>query len=87
MGPKATAALPSVILLDLYLREEYGLDVLSLLRDSVYGGVVPVLICSGSEDRSLVTRSFLRGAAGYFTKPSSMEGYRQLLWCLELLAF
>jgi len=64
---------PALILLDLKLRGERGVDVLKRLkRDSRYGHI-PVVIFTSSDDALDVYACYQAGANGYVVKPGRFD--------------
>ena len=83
-GPHANdgAELPEVILLDLKLPGQSGLDVLRTIRSNARTKLLPVVVLtSSSEDRDMV-ESYKLGANSYVQKPVDfsefLEATRQL---------
>ena len=67
---------PDVILLDLGLPDQYGLDVLAELKANPNTRNFPVIICSVEEKRS---QAVSLGAAGYLVKPATITDLRNEL--------
>lgn len=59
---------PSLVLVDLKLRNQSGLDICKTLRDAPQTRHIPVLIFSGYGDSENVSRAFDMGADDYITK-------------------
>ena len=72
----ATQAKPDVILLDLGLPDQYGLDVLAEFKANPNSRNIPVIICSVEEKRS---QAVSLGAAGYLVKPVTITDLRNEL--------
>ncbi|MCG3192192.1 MAG: Regulatory protein AtoC [Thermoanaerobaculia bacterium] len=73
---RATAALsenpdPNVILLDIILGEENGLDFLEAYRSA--GGQVPVLVITSMDDVNTAVAAMKAGAYDFLVKPLSIE--------------
>jgi len=65
---------PSLILLDIMLGEENGLDFLSFLKShcrKTHTGIPPVLVCSVHEDPFRIQTALKLGASGYISKSGS----------------
>src|SRR5947207_2469892 len=62
---------PDVVLLDVLLGEENGLDFLESYRAS--GGSVPVVVLTGLEDVEVVVRAMKAGAYDFLVKPVAVE--------------
>lgn len=67
---------PGAILLDIYLPDKLGWDVLTDLRSDPRTSDFPVIITSVEEDRS---RAAALGAVGYLVKPFSLSSLREEL--------
>lgn len=64
---------PSVILLDLKLRGERGVDVLKHLKQDLRSAHIPVLILTSSDDALDVRACYQAGANGYVVKPGEFN--------------
>src|SRR5215468_6521388 len=62
---------PDVVLLDVLLGEENGLDLLEALREA--GGSSPVVVMTGLEDVDTVVRAMRAGAYDFLVKPVGLE--------------
>ncbi len=74
----ATAACPSIVLLDLNLPKRSGHWVLSRIRASRRCALVPVVIVSSSEALDEMEKNRQLGATAYFKKPSLLEEFFKL---------
>ncbi len=83
---------PALIVLDIHLPEESGLDLLDRLRKMRRFTQVPVVVLSASEAAVDVEEAKRARVDAYFLKPSNMEEYAQLaadlaqLWASRPLA-
>ena len=71
-----TKKLPSLILLDIMLGEENGLDFIPFLKShcrETRSGMPPVLVCSVLEDPFHIQTALNLGAAGYIPKTGSKD--------------
>ncbi len=73
----AAANQPDLVLLDVMLPEESGLDVLIDLRQQL--GSVPVIMLTASSDESTGWRSRDLGAAAFVAKPVDPDDLRRLV--------
>lgn len=76
-------ALPALIVLDLKLRGELGLDLLRQLRDEPRYTHIPVVILTTSDDLSDVRACYQAGANSYIVKPERFDHLltvAQTLW-------
>ncbi len=64
---------PALILLDLKLRGERGVDVLKQLKQDARYAHIPVVILTSSDDALDVRASYQAGANGYVVKPGRFE--------------
>jgi len=74
---------PAVILLDLTLPGRGGLATLRDLRRDLSLRTIPVIVFTGSDADQDITRCYELGANSYFTKPCTLEGYRNIIRILE----
>lgn len=74
---------PALILLDLSLPGRGGLATLAAIRRDVSLRTIPVIVFTGSNEEEDILRCYELGANSYFTKPSTMEGYRNIIRILE----
>jgi len=68
---------PELVLLDLGLPDESGLDFLPELKDS--GELVSVIVLTGTTDTQTVVEAMLRGADHFLSKPVALEVLRKTL--------
>jgi len=74
-----TEPLPDLILLDLRLPDIDGLDLLSRVKQHARWSIIPVIILSGSTERADVERGYAEHAAAYLQKPTTQQGWQQLV--------
>ena len=67
----ATQLVPDLILLDLYLPDAFGLDVLNRMR--VAGVEGDVIVISAANESEAVERALKLGVAGYLLKPFTLD--------------
>jgi response regulator of citrate/malate metabolism len=67
----ATELVPDLILLDLYLPDAFGLDVLNQMR--VVGVEGDVIVISAANESQAVERALKLGVAGYLLKPFTLD--------------
>lgn len=72
--PHSERTLPALILLDLRLPGHSGLEVLAWIRAQEKLGYLPVVVYSGSEDPSLIRRSYELGANSFISKDGVQDG-------------
>ena len=75
--------LPSIVLLDLKLRNQHGLDFLKRLRADTLLMHVPVVIFTTSDAPADLAACYAAGANAYVTKPDLFE---QLVRCVSDLS-
>ena len=64
---------PALILLDLKLRGEYGVDVLKQIKQNAGFAHIPVVILTSSDDALDVRACYQAGANGYVVKPGQFD--------------
>lgn len=64
---------PDLLLLDVHLPGQDGLDVLRSLRNDIHFKNLPVVMITGDSDRSTVIRAIQRGASDYIIKPLRLD--------------
>jgi CheY-like chemotaxis protein len=64
---------PALILLDLKLRGEQGIDVLKQLKQHPRYRLIPIVILTNSDDRLEIDACYQAGANGYVVKPSRFD--------------
>lgn len=70
---------PALVLLDLNLPRKDGYEVLQEMKAHPELKSIPVIILTTSNRSEDKTKTSAAGASNYFTKPSSLEGYEQLI--------
>jgi DNA-binding response OmpR family regulator len=74
---KAVSEKPDIILLDIYMPEMSGEEVLKELKANDVTGKIPVIMCTGYFD-ALTRETFLKlGAYDFLYKP---HGYKELIY-------
>ncbi|MGH7256893.1 MAG: response regulator, partial [Nitrospiraceae bacterium] len=66
--------LPSLILLDLKLGKQHGLDLLRRLRGDARTRHLPVIVFTTSDDPADLAACYAAGTNGYVTKPDTYGG-------------
>ncbi len=61
---------PSLVLLDVLLQDEDGLEVCRWLRDEPWGRSIPVIVLTGVEDEAVIPSAFDVGATDLLRKPT-----------------
>ena len=69
----ATGDEPNLILLDLKLRGERGVDVLKQVKQEAHLAQIPVVILTSSDDTTDVRACYQAGANGYVVKPGQFD--------------
>lgn len=92
-GPQGLAADPEkirnlIVLLDLELPGLNGIDVLQRLKGDQRTALIPVVLLTGSDNESDITRCKQLGATAYIAKPVNLQGLSKitpelcLVWAL-----
>jgi two-component system response regulator len=74
---------PSLILLDLYMPEVDGFEIIRDVRADAALCRIPIIVFTRSNDDPDILRAYELGANSYLTKPDSLEGYQSLIRVLE----
>ena len=80
---------PQFVILDLFLSEGTGRDILRDLKAHPIHCQVPVIVLSRSSKAEDVESCYAMGCNGYFEKPCDQEGYNRIIeiicdfWCLD----
>ena len=72
------AELPELILLDVKLCGESGLELLAQLKSNARTRAVPVVMLSSSREQGDITESYRLGANSYVTKPVDFDQFINL---------
>jgi CheY-like chemotaxis protein len=72
------SSLPSLVLLDLHLRNQDGCDLLKRLRADARFAAIPIVIFTTSDDQHDLARCYATGANGYVVKPGT---FSELVQC------
>ncbi len=70
---KAIACKPSLILLDYFLPDWNGMEVLGALKSEYWLRDIPVIMMTANTDRGLIERAFASGVSDYIAKPLYAE--------------
>lgn len=73
---------PDIIILDLKLGAMDGFDFLKSLRRDEHMRHIPVIVVSGTDSPRAVDRAYEFGANAMFRKPTSLDGYRGMIWAI-----
>lgn len=82
-----SAPLPDLVLLDLNLPGENGLELLDAIRGEDRLRRLPVAVFSGSRSPTDISESYARGANCYLQKPDSIDGIEHLVKTLDAFWF
>lgn len=75
--------LPDLVLLDLQLPRQGGLDVLKLIREDERTKFLPVVILTSSSEESDVMRSYENGANSFLQKPVDFDQFVKAAEAIE----
>lgn len=76
-----TQALPTLILLDMYLpQREIGLNLLQQIKQANTDySLIPVVVLSDSNDERDVEAMYQAGCSSYLVKPTTLQGWQDLI--------
>jgi CheY-like chemotaxis protein len=75
--------MPDLILLDINLPKVNGHEVLRVIKTDNHFKHIPVVILTSSSSEKDKLEALQQHASSYFTKPSSMEDFKQIVQSLE----
>lgn len=78
------AGAPDLVLLDLYLPDQHGLDLMRRLMDLAHAP--DTIVISAARDLASVRRAMRQGAVGYLMKPFGMQQFSEKLKAYRDLA-
>ena len=84
---RAQFPLPRIVVLDLNLPRQHGLEVLQWIRAHAPDPAVPVIVLTASTSDRDMREAYRLGANSYLTKPSGSEDLVALLRALEVYWF
>ena len=82
-GPGEAVSRPQLILLDLYLPDMSGFDLLATLKAHPGLRRIPVVVMTSSATETDVVRSYDLQAAGYVTKPFDPDDFARVVLGIE----
>jgi chemotaxis family two-component system response regulator Rcp1 len=74
---------PTIILLDLNLPRKDGRQVLACIKSHDLLQRIPVVVLSSSDSEKDITSCYQLGANCYITKPTGLQGYRDMMRTLQ----
>ena len=77
---------PDLIILDLNLPKMNGKDILRFIKSSEVLKNIPVLVLTTSSSVEEKDSCIKAGAAMYISKPTTMEGFHQIVTAITILA-
>ena len=86
-GTYADAPRPDLVLLDLNLPKKDGFQVLEEMRADAHLKNIPVIVVSGSEQASDISRAYDLQIARYLVKPLNVDEYFTAIRALKELWF
>ncbi len=81
-GPYTTqqsAPRPGIILLDLNMPKKNGHEVLRMIKANADLQTIPILVFTTTRHIDEVVQAYKEGANAFMTKPSTFDGYRDIL--------
>lgn len=76
---RAQNPVPALVLLDVKMPYESGLDVLQWIRQQPALHSIPVFMLTSSSQESDIVFAYSHGANGYLVKPTSLDAFRELV--------
>lgn len=87
IGLLESGTTPALLIVDLKLGYETGLELIGWVRRHDTLGATPMVVMSGSDDPVDVRSAYEAGANAYVVKPGDLEGLEQLVRALDLFWF
>lgn len=72
-------ARPDLVLLDIYLEDHNGLDILAALKQDYLLKSIPVMMLTADSQREMMDRSIALGAVDYLVKPFTVDYFKKKL--------
>jgi CheY-like chemotaxis protein len=76
-GGYADVDTPDMVLLDLNLPKQHGLDVLRQMRDTDSLRDLPVMVLTSSDNPNEMNEAYALAASLFMTKPAEVEGFEE----------
>ena len=86
-GEYRNAAVPDLILLDMNLPRQTGLDILKSIKSDVRFCKIPVIVLSSSRAESDVQSSYAMHGNGYILKPHGIRRLSEVVKAIETFWF
>jgi CheY-like chemotaxis protein len=83
LKPDDTDSQPCLVLLDLGMPGQNGLDVLNWIRNEPAQVALPVIVLTSSSQESDIHRAFLLRANGFITKPAEPAKFLNIVKAIE----
>lgn len=80
---RAAEERPVLVLLDLNMPKKGGLEILREIKSDPRLSNIPVVILTTSSESSDVEQSYQLGANSFITKPSTLQGYQDMVRSLD----
>jgi CheY-like chemotaxis protein len=82
-GQYEDAPRPDLVLLDLNLPKKSGHEVLAEIKTDPNLKSIPVVILTSSDDEKDILKTYDHYANCYITKPVELEGFMEIVKCIE----
>ena len=73
---KISRSAPDLIILDLFLKNDDGLNLIKILKKDPAKKNIPVIVVSSINKTETVKKAMLMGATDYITKPINVQGLK-----------
>lgn len=84
MGSPFRVPAPTLIIVDIdFPTSDDGLEVLDTINRSTHLSNIPLLVFTNNDDKDVVANCYVRGANGYYLKPSTEADFNNILHKLK----
>ena len=80
------AGVPDIIVMDFNLPKVHGRDILKNIKRTTQFKNVPIVILTTSSSQNDIDYSYKEGASRYLIKPTTTEGFRDVVKVIQELA-
>jgi len=75
---------PDIVLLDRELPDVSGIEIVREIKTDADLRHIPIIVLTDSDDEEHIREMYEAQANAYVTKPSGLDGYYDIFYCLQL---